>query len=88
MQPSTSNEPALAGLRQAPRSSAAELCDSLRYELIGEAMALAASYARSAAEAAWRGDQETLKVHIQQTRLSLLTAIEAFKALGGDGGAR
>jgi hypothetical protein len=74
------SQPAGAGQHTPPSSAA--LCDGLRYELIGEAMDLAASYARSAGEAAWRGDRATLQLHIKQTRLTLLTAIETFKLLG------
>ena len=43
---------------------------------------MAASYATSAAEAAWRGDRPTLHVHLKQLRLSELTGIETFKQLG------
>jgi hypothetical protein len=67
---------------QAPSRAAHELCDRLRYQLISEALDLTASYASSGAEAAWRSDASTLEVHLKQTRLSLLTAIETFKLLG------
>lgn len=60
-----------------------QLCDRLRLGLISETLDLVASYASSAAEAAWREDRATLEVQLKQTRLSLLTAIEAFKQLGG-----
>jgi hypothetical protein len=46
---SVSNEPAGAGQQASPTHAA--VCDSLRYDLIAEAMDLAASYARSGAEA-------------------------------------
>jgi hypothetical protein len=65
-----------------PSQKAFALCDRLRFELISETMDLAASYATSAREATWRGDRETLELHIKQVRLSLLTAIETFKLLG------
>jgi hypothetical protein len=68
---------------QAPSRAAHELCDRLRYQLISETMDLAASYATSAAEAAWRSDASTLEAHLKQTRLSLLTAIQMFKQVGG-----
>jgi hypothetical protein len=77
--PNDSAPPALSG--QPPSSAAIGLCDRLRLELISETMDLAASYASSASQAAWRGDRATLELHLKQTRLSLLTAIETFKAL-------
>jgi hypothetical protein len=78
---SESNKPSSAGQQQKPPPHTAT-CDSLRYDLIAEAMDLAASYARSAAEAAWRADQLTLEVHLKQLRLSVLAGIETFKLLG------
>ena len=55
--------------------------DALRLELIGETVELAASYARSATEAAWRVDKVTLGVHLRQLRLCVITAIQTFKEL-------
>jgi hypothetical protein len=62
--------------------AAVSVCDDLRFEVILETLALVESYARSAAEAAWRGDRLTLKTHLQQVRLSAITAIQIFKELG------
>ncbi len=53
----------------------------MRFNLIAETMDLLASYSRSGAEAAWRGDRRTLGVHLAQARLSLITAIQTFKEL-------
>ncbi len=55
--------------------------DALRLDLIGETVELAASYARSATEAAWRYDKVTLGVHLR-LRLCVITAIQTFKELG------
>jgi hypothetical protein len=63
----------------APPSSRA--ADNLRLEAIVETMDLAASYARSASEAPWRGERLTLGVHLKQLRLAVIVAREAFKSL-------
>ena len=65
----------------APSPAAAELCDYLRREAIVEAMDLASSYARSAAEAAWRNDHVTLDVHLRQLRIATITSIKTYKSL-------
>lgn len=62
--------------------SIARACDDLRFEAIVETTALAESYARSAAEAAWRGDKLTLRVHLDQLRLTTIAAIRTFNELG------
>jgi hypothetical protein len=63
----------------------ASVADDLRLEMIVETSELAASYARSAAEAAWRGDRLELDVHLQRLRLSTIAAIQTFKELGSEG---
>jgi hypothetical protein len=40
---------------------------------------LAASYARSTGEAAFRGDQTTLLVHLRQVRLCCVSMIKTYK---------
>jgi hypothetical protein len=66
-----------------PASPAAvSISDDLRFQAIVETLALAESHVRSGAEAAWRGDQLTLGTHLQQVRLSAITAIQIFKRLG------
>jgi hypothetical protein len=45
---------------------------------------LAASYSRSAADAAWRGDVNTLGVHLRQARNALEAALMAFNAVEGE----
>jgi hypothetical protein len=47
-----------------------------------EACDLAASYARSAAEAAWRGDRRLLAGHLSQLRSCTVTALDAHARLG------
>jgi hypothetical protein len=63
-------------------SPVAAIVDDMRLEAIVEACDLASSYARSASEAAWRGDRLTVGVHLQQLRLSTIEAIKVFKSLG------
>jgi hypothetical protein len=59
----------------------ASAVNDLQLDLIGETIELAASYAFSASEAAWRGDKVTLGVHLRQLRLCVITAIQTFKEL-------
>ena len=66
----------------APSAPALNVVDRLRLELIGEVLDLLASYARCAAEAAWRDDRLTLGLHLKQARLSLIEALRTFKELG------
>jgi hypothetical protein len=47
---------------------------------------LVASYARSAGEAAFRGDETTMGVHIRQLRLCCLSLIKTYKEMAGDQG--
>ena len=69
-----------------PRQTVASVCDDLRLEAIFEAMELAGSYARSAAEAAWRGERLTLGVHLRQLRLATIAALQTFNELAADAG--
>ncbi len=57
---------------------AANTVSDLQFDLIVETVDLAASYARSASEAAWRGDRLTVGVHLRQLRLCVITAIQTF----------
>jgi hypothetical protein len=58
--------------------------DDMQFEAIIEFSDLAASYARSAVEAAWRGDRATLGMHLAQLRLTVIAAIQAFKEIGSE----
>jgi hypothetical protein len=58
----------------------------LAFESLVEQCALAESFARSAAEASWRGDELTVGVHLRQLRLTVIEAIKTFRALGGQSG--
>ncbi len=60
----------------------AAACDDLALDAIMEACDLAASYARSAAEAAWRGDRRLLAGHLSQLRSCTVTALDAHARLG------
>jgi hypothetical protein len=75
-----------------PLKGSADRCASavndLQLGLIGETVDLAASYARSASEAGGRGDTLTLGVHLRQLRLCVIAAIQTFKELGGEAGAK
>lgn len=69
--------------------SSLELGLELRNQVYGELEGQAdraASYARSIAEAAYRGDQLTAGVHIKQLRLCVLEMIKLYKeGLVGNG---
>ena len=73
-----------------PQASAIKsACDDMVFEAIIDTCDLAASYARSASEAAWRGDRRLLAGHLAQLRLTVITALDFHKRLGAlpDGGA-
>ena len=55
----------------------------LVFEGLIEAGSLAESYSRSLTEAAWRGDQSTVEVHLRQLRACVMTSIGIFKQLDG-----
>jgi hypothetical protein len=61
--------------------SVQSVCDDLAFEAIVEACDLAASYARSSSEAAWRGNHQLVEHHLAKLRLCVLTALEARKRL-------
>ena len=48
---------------------------------------LAASFWRSFAEAAWRGDVMTAAVHLRQARLVTFAVVRAMEKIAGNGGA-
>ena len=56
---------------------------NLIFEGLLEAGSLAESYLRSLTEAAWRGDQLTVEVHLRQLRACVVTSIGIFKQLVG-----
>ena len=58
--------------------------DSLRFDAVVEFADLAASYWRSAAEAALRGDRTTLEVHCRQLAAVTREAFQTVKELGSD----
>jgi hypothetical protein len=67
-----------------------ELVSVLRdqaFEEIERVASLVASYARSTGEAAFRGDETTMAVHIKQLRLCCLSLIKTYKEnMGGTDG--
>jgi hypothetical protein len=60
---------ALAAGREVMFSVVMDVCD------------LAASYGRSAAEAAWRGDEATLRTHLADMKSAMGAALKAFNQL-------
>lgn len=65
-------------------SSSSELTSALRdqaFEEIERVADLAASYSRSIGEAAFRGDEATMLVHLKQLRLCCLAMIKTYKDL-------
>jgi hypothetical protein len=71
--------------REAEETSDEALSNSLFYSVIEHAD-LAASWARSAAESAWRGERTELRYYLTQMRLTTIGAISAFKQLGSVNG--
>ena len=55
------------------------------FEALVEMGELAESYARSLREAAWRGDQTTVEVHLRQLRLVVIDALKTYKEFLEDG---
>jgi hypothetical protein len=51
------------------------------FEEMERVATLVASYARSAGEAAFRGDEMTMGVHIRQLRLCCLSLIKTYKEM-------
>ncbi len=64
---------ALAAGREVMFGVVMDLCD------------LAASYGRSAAEAAWRGDEATLRTHLADMKSAVIAALMAFNELAAEG---
>ena len=64
-----------------PSAAAIGVANDLYYDFILENCELAASYSRSAAEAAWRGDRQTLGMHLRQLRLVVIALLKAEKEI-------
>jgi hypothetical protein len=60
----------------------AETCNDIAFEAVFDCCDLAASYALSAREAAWRGDRRLLAGHLAQLRACVVTALDAHRRLG------
>jgi len=65
-------------MQDEPSSPELALRDQV-FEEIERVADLAASYARSAGEAAFRGDETTMLVHLKQLRLCCLSMIKTYK---------
>jgi len=68
----------------APSPAAVSAANDFVFEALADTCDLASSYARSAAEAAWRGERVTLRVHLMQLRLTTLAAIQRFKEISAE----
>jgi hypothetical protein len=64
-----------------PSAEAIAVCRDLVFETLTETLELAGSYAISAREAAWRGSEHTVGIHLRQLRDSTVNAIQIFKQL-------
>jgi hypothetical protein len=71
-----------ADIRAEP--SSAEACDNDRFAAIEELADQAASFWRSIAEAAFRGDRLTVTVHCRQVALVTRAAFSVAKSLGAE----
>jgi hypothetical protein len=80
--------PSEAAVDQLARPSAAALAASndLRLDAIVEFADLAASLARSAAEAAFRDDRLELEVQLRRLRLTVVEALKTFNELTAEPG--
>ena len=68
---------------QGPSAEAIATARDLVFEGLVEAGSLAESYSRSLAEAAWRGDQSTVEVHLRQLRACVVASIGIFRQFDG-----
>jgi hypothetical protein len=62
-----------------PQRDISSVLRNQAFDDIREVSGLAASYARSIDEAAWRGDQTTVLAHLQQLRFCIVTMIKTYK---------
>jgi hypothetical protein len=73
-------------MADAPSPEVVSVLRDQAFEEIEWVASRAASYARSAAEAAYRGDETTMGVHIRELRLCCLSLIQTWKEMGGADG--
>ena len=75
-------------MNDAPSAEVASVLRDQVFEEVERLSDLAASYSRSIGEAAFRGDEVTMVVHVKQLRLCCLSMIKTYKDLqgGGQGG--
>jgi hypothetical protein len=64
-----------------PSLAAVSMARDIAFEGLREFFELAGSYARSGEEAAFRGDEATLRVHVQQLRAVVVEIIQLRNAL-------
>jgi hypothetical protein len=74
------------GPAPAPSPAALSACRDLIFEALVDVCDRAASYARSASEAAWRGDESTVNVHARQLRACVVEAIKLRNELASQSG--
>ena len=68
-----------------PSQTIASVYDADRFAAIEDFADKAASYWRSIAEAAYRGDLRTIETHCRHVRVLTLAAFSTVKGLGADG---
>jgi hypothetical protein len=66
-------------MADAPSAQMISLLRNQAFEEIGRVAVLAESYVRSLEEAAFRGDDVTMLVHLKQTRLCCMSMIKTYK---------
>jgi hypothetical protein len=70
-----------------PSREAVLAARNLAFDAIIEHCSLAESFALSAGEAAWRGDELTVRTHLRQLRLCVIASLQTFNdELVGAGG--
>lgn len=67
-------------MTDAPSTEAVSAARDLAFEALMDEAEMVASYARSIGEAAFRGDELTVGVHLRQTRLRLIEMLRIFNA--------
>jgi hypothetical protein len=65
----------------APTAEAERAADQMTFEGLAETLDLAASFARSAAESAWRDERGLLRLHLLQLSRSTTEALTVYRAL-------
>lgn len=65
----------------APTVEALRAVDEITLESLAETLDMAGWYARAAAECAWRGERDLLRLHLFQTSRATTEALQTLAAL-------